>query len=169
MQIADLLDAIENDRSPIVDIYEGKKPVDIVLAAYESQIHVIVGFVAFHLEFDCMAFRLICLFQRGNDQLDIRSALCGFHFSRSSHFQGIDCGIQIAEAIETVLIGCSFRHRFPFTDQGDFHIGYAGFIHSLNAVFVQVQPAEVTHPAGQNTADIYFQLVLIHLQSNRIR
>ena len=36
MQIADLIDAIENDRSPIVDVYEGKKPVDIILAAYES-------------------------------------------------------------------------------------------------------------------------------------
>ena len=35
-QIADLIDAIENDRRPLVDVYEGKKPVEIILAAYES-------------------------------------------------------------------------------------------------------------------------------------
>ena len=35
-QIADLIDAIENDRKPLVDVYEGKKPVEIILAAYES-------------------------------------------------------------------------------------------------------------------------------------
>ena len=36
MQFADLIDAIEKDRAPLVDVYEGKKPVDIILAAYES-------------------------------------------------------------------------------------------------------------------------------------
>ena len=35
-QIADLIDAIGNDRQPLVDVYEGKKPVDIILAAYRS-------------------------------------------------------------------------------------------------------------------------------------
>ena len=28
--------AIKNNRRPVVDIYEGKKPVDIILSAYES-------------------------------------------------------------------------------------------------------------------------------------
>lgn len=36
LQIRDLIDAIENDRRPMCDIYEGRKPVDIILAAYES-------------------------------------------------------------------------------------------------------------------------------------
>lgn len=36
LQLADLLAAIEEDRPPLVDVYEGKKPVDIILAAYES-------------------------------------------------------------------------------------------------------------------------------------
>ncbi len=36
MQFADLIEAIEEDRTPLVDVYEGKKPVDIILAAYES-------------------------------------------------------------------------------------------------------------------------------------
>lgn len=36
MQFADLLEAIEQDRKPMVDVYEGRKPVDIILAAYES-------------------------------------------------------------------------------------------------------------------------------------
>jgi len=36
MQFADLIEAIDNDRAPLVDVYEGKKPVDIILAAYES-------------------------------------------------------------------------------------------------------------------------------------
>ncbi|MBE6687719.1 MAG: Gfo/Idh/MocA family oxidoreductase [Ruminococcaceae bacterium] len=35
-QLADLVEAIRDDRPPVVDIYEGKKPVDIILAAYES-------------------------------------------------------------------------------------------------------------------------------------
>ena len=35
-QFADLIDAIEQDRAPMVDVYEGRKPVDIILAAYES-------------------------------------------------------------------------------------------------------------------------------------
>ena len=36
LQFADLIEAIEQDRPPLVDVYEGKKPVDIILAAYES-------------------------------------------------------------------------------------------------------------------------------------
>lgn len=36
LQIKDLIDAIHEDRRPMCDIYEGKKPVDIILAAYES-------------------------------------------------------------------------------------------------------------------------------------
>ena len=36
MQIADLIDAIKEDRRPLVDIYEGRKPVDIILSAYKS-------------------------------------------------------------------------------------------------------------------------------------
>lgn len=36
LQIGDLLDAIENNRKPLVDMYEGRKPVDIILGAYES-------------------------------------------------------------------------------------------------------------------------------------
>ena len=36
LQFLDLIDAIENDRRPLIDIYEGKKPVDIILATYES-------------------------------------------------------------------------------------------------------------------------------------
>ena len=36
MQIKDLIDAIKEDRRPLVDIYEGKRPVDIILGAYES-------------------------------------------------------------------------------------------------------------------------------------
>ena len=35
-QIRDLTEAIIENRSPVVDIYEGRKPVDIILAAYES-------------------------------------------------------------------------------------------------------------------------------------
>ncbi len=35
-QIQDMLNAIEDDRAPMVDVYEGKKPVEIILAAYES-------------------------------------------------------------------------------------------------------------------------------------
>lgn len=36
LQLADLIAAIEENRSPLVDVYEGKKPVEIILAAYES-------------------------------------------------------------------------------------------------------------------------------------
>lgn len=36
MQFEDLLKAIEQDKKPMVDVYEGRKPVDIILAAYES-------------------------------------------------------------------------------------------------------------------------------------
>lgn len=36
MQIKDLIDAIKEGRRPLVDIYEGKRPVDIILGAYES-------------------------------------------------------------------------------------------------------------------------------------
>ncbi len=35
-QIKDLIDAIKEKREPMVNVYEGKKPVDIILAAYES-------------------------------------------------------------------------------------------------------------------------------------
>lgn len=35
-QIQDMLNAIEEDRAPMVDVYEGRKPVDIILAAYKS-------------------------------------------------------------------------------------------------------------------------------------
>ncbi len=35
-QIKDLIDAIKEGREPMVNVYEGKKPVDIILAAYES-------------------------------------------------------------------------------------------------------------------------------------
>ncbi len=36
LQFIDLIDAIANDRKPLVDVYEGKKPVEIILAAYKS-------------------------------------------------------------------------------------------------------------------------------------
>lgn len=36
LQLADLIAAIDENRAPLVDVYEGKKPVEIVLAAYES-------------------------------------------------------------------------------------------------------------------------------------
>ena len=36
MQFLDLIEAIEKDRKPLVDENEGRKPVDIILAAYES-------------------------------------------------------------------------------------------------------------------------------------
>ena len=36
LQFLDLMEAIEEDRATMVDVYEGKKPVDIILAAYES-------------------------------------------------------------------------------------------------------------------------------------
>ncbi|HOJ11367.1 MAG TPA: Gfo/Idh/MocA family oxidoreductase [Clostridiales bacterium] len=36
MQISDMVDAIKNNRNPLVDQYEGKKPVEIILAIYES-------------------------------------------------------------------------------------------------------------------------------------
>lgn len=36
LQLKDMIDAIKNDRKPLVDQYEGKKPVEIILAAYES-------------------------------------------------------------------------------------------------------------------------------------
>lgn len=35
-QIKDMLLAIENDRPPFIDVYEGKKVVDVILASYES-------------------------------------------------------------------------------------------------------------------------------------
>ncbi len=35
-QIENLLDSIENDTTPLVDIYEGKKTVEIILGAYEA-------------------------------------------------------------------------------------------------------------------------------------
>ena len=36
LQFEDLIDAIEKDRKPLVNEDEGRKPVDIILAAYES-------------------------------------------------------------------------------------------------------------------------------------
>ena len=35
-QFEDLINAIESDRKPLVDETEGRKPVEIILAAYES-------------------------------------------------------------------------------------------------------------------------------------
>ncbi len=35
-QFQDLINAIEEDKKPLIDMYEGKKAVDIILAAYES-------------------------------------------------------------------------------------------------------------------------------------
>ena len=35
-QISDMVDALKNDRSPLVDIYEGKRAVDVILSAYEA-------------------------------------------------------------------------------------------------------------------------------------
>lgn len=37
MQFEDMADALINDREPTVNQYEGKKPVDIILAIYESE------------------------------------------------------------------------------------------------------------------------------------
>ena len=36
MQFEDLLKAIETDAKPMVDVYEGRKPVEIILSAYKS-------------------------------------------------------------------------------------------------------------------------------------
>ena len=36
LQFMDLIKAIEEDKNPLVDVYKGKKAVDIILAAYES-------------------------------------------------------------------------------------------------------------------------------------
>lgn len=36
MQIKDMVDAIINNRSPLVDQYEGRKPIELILAIYES-------------------------------------------------------------------------------------------------------------------------------------
>lgn len=36
MQITDMLEAIKQDRSPLVDQHEGRKPVELILAIYES-------------------------------------------------------------------------------------------------------------------------------------
>lgn len=35
-QISDMVDAIKNDRRPLVDQYEGTKPIEIIMAIYES-------------------------------------------------------------------------------------------------------------------------------------
>ena len=35
-QFKDMIDAIENDRQPMVNVYEGKKPVEIILAGYKA-------------------------------------------------------------------------------------------------------------------------------------
>ena len=36
VQFKDLIEAIEQDRQPTVDLYKGRRAVDIILAAYES-------------------------------------------------------------------------------------------------------------------------------------
>lgn len=36
LQISDMVDAINNNRRPMVDQYEGRKPVELILAIYES-------------------------------------------------------------------------------------------------------------------------------------
>ena len=36
-QLEDLIDAIENDRRPFVDEKEGRKGVELILAAYRSE------------------------------------------------------------------------------------------------------------------------------------
>ena len=36
LQIKDFIDALNNNRRPLIDVYEGKKAVEIILAAYES-------------------------------------------------------------------------------------------------------------------------------------
>ena len=36
LQVKDFISAIAQSRAPLVDLYEGKKPVEIILAAYES-------------------------------------------------------------------------------------------------------------------------------------
>ena len=36
IQLSDLVEAIRQDRQPVVDLYKGRKAVDIILAAYES-------------------------------------------------------------------------------------------------------------------------------------
>ena len=35
-EFKDMIDAIENDRQPMVNVYEGKKPVEIILAGYKA-------------------------------------------------------------------------------------------------------------------------------------
>ena len=35
-QLEDMIDAVKNGRRPVIDIYEGRRPVDIILAAYKS-------------------------------------------------------------------------------------------------------------------------------------
>ena len=36
LQIRDMVEAIKNDRKPLVDQYEGRKPIEIIMAVYES-------------------------------------------------------------------------------------------------------------------------------------
>lgn len=36
LQFEDLINAVETDGKPLVDVYEGRKPVDIILASYKS-------------------------------------------------------------------------------------------------------------------------------------
>jgi len=36
MQISDMVEAVKNDRKPLVDQYEGRKPIEIIMAIYES-------------------------------------------------------------------------------------------------------------------------------------
>ena len=35
-QIRDMIEAIKQDRRPLVDLFDGKRAVEIILAAYES-------------------------------------------------------------------------------------------------------------------------------------
>lgn len=36
MQIGDMVEAVRNDRKPLVDQYEGRKPIEIIMSIYES-------------------------------------------------------------------------------------------------------------------------------------
>lgn len=36
MQINDMVEAIRNDTKPLIDQYEGRKPIEIIMAIYES-------------------------------------------------------------------------------------------------------------------------------------
>jgi len=36
LQISDMVQAINNNRKPLVDQYEGRKPIELIMAIYES-------------------------------------------------------------------------------------------------------------------------------------